>query len=146
MATMYFVSQVVCTACSFCGRRVNFRRCSISPSTFTSHQYQNAAFRTRNLSLPSTTSDALPFDLSPPPIDHDLLDTLTVAGAKASEDGIIKTFDNDEKALDAVDNAVVVVDLSHYGRIRVSGEDRVQFLHNQSTANFECLREGQVNG
>ncbi|KAG9153396.1 hypothetical protein Leryth_017297 [Lithospermum erythrorhizon] len=36
-----------------------------------------------------------------------------------------------------------VVDLSHYGRIRVSGEDRVHFLHNQSTANFECLAEGQ---
>lgn len=26
----------------------------------------------------------------------------------------------------------------------VSGEDRAQFLHNQSTANFECLHEGQV--
>ncbi|KAK4378671.1 hypothetical protein RND71_000533 [Anisodus tanguticus] len=37
----------------------------------------------------------------------------------------------------------LVVDLSHYGRIRVSGEDRVQFLHNQSTANFEILHEGQ---
>ncbi|CAN4108101.1 unnamed protein product [Withania somnifera] len=37
----------------------------------------------------------------------------------------------------------LVVDLSHYGRIRVSGEDRVQFLHSQSTANFEILHEGQ---
>ncbi|GFP99207.1 aminomethyltransferase [Phtheirospermum japonicum] len=35
------------------------------------------------------------------------------------------------------------MDLSDYGRIRVSGEDRIQFLHNQTTANFECLREGQ---
>lgn len=26
----------------------------------------------------------------------------------------------------------------------VSGEDRIQFLHNQTTANFECLHEGQV--
>ncbi|KAK4339919.1 hypothetical protein RND71_041381 [Anisodus tanguticus] len=95
---------------------------------------------TRRLSL---SSSALPFDLSPPPIDHDLLDTMAVAGAKVSEDGVIGTFDNDEEALDAAENGVAVVDLSHYGRIRVSGEDRIQFLHNQSTANFEILREGQ---
>ncbi|GLT69139.1 hypothetical protein SLA2020_413150, partial [Shorea laevis] len=100
---------------------------------------------TESLITSSTTRfAALPFDLSPPPIDHDLLETVTLAGAKVSDDGIIETFDNDVEALDAVDNGVVVVDLSHFGRIRVSGEDRIQFLHNQSTANFECLREGQV--
>lgn len=27
----------------------------------------------------------------------------------------------------------------------VSGEDRIQFLHNQSTANFEALSEGRVS-
>lgn len=68
---------------------------------------------------------------------------MTGFGAKLSEDGIVETFDNDDDALDAVENGVVVVDLSHFGRIRVSGEDRIQFLHNQSTANFECLQEGQ---
>lgn len=68
---------------------------------------------------------------------------MTEAGAKVSEAGIIETFDNDDEALDAVDNGLVVVDLSHFGRIRVSGDDRIQFLHNQSTANFECLQEGQ---
>uniref|UniRef100_A0A2N9FQB7 Aminomethyltransferase folate-binding domain-containing protein n=1 Tax=Fagus sylvatica TaxID=28930 RepID=A0A2N9FQB7_FAGSY len=67
-------------------------------------------------STSSTNLSALPFDLSPPPIDHDLLDTLTLSGAKVSDDGIIETFDNDNEALDAVDNGVVVVDLSHYGR------------------------------
>ncbi|XP_062176921.1 putative transferase At1g60990, chloroplastic isoform X2 [Alnus glutinosa] len=101
----------------------------------------------KKLSLSSTSRTthfaALPFDLSPPPIDHDLLETATIAGAKVSDDGVIETFNNDDEALDAVDNGVVVVDLSHFGRIRVSGEDRIQFLHNQSTANFECLREGQ---
>ncbi|PON86622.1 GTP-binding protein TrmE/Glycine cleavage system T protein, domain [Trema orientale] len=91
----------------------------------------------------STNLAALPFDLSPPPIDHDLLDTMEAAGAKVSDEGIIETFDNDDEALNAVDNGVAVVDLSHFGRIRVSGEDRIQFLHNQSTANFECLHEGQ---
>jgi hypothetical protein len=87
------------------------------------------------LSSPTTTThfSALPFDLSPPPIDHDLLvsafpslspqpmkskrtiyaihilqETVTVEGAKVSDDGVIETFNNDDEALDAVDNGVVV--------------------------------------
>ncbi|KAF8093334.1 hypothetical protein N665_0384s0021 [Sinapis alba] len=91
----------------------------------------------------SPSSDSLQFDFSPPPIDHDLLDTISVGGGKISEDGVVESFDNDDEALDAFYNGVVVVDLSHFGRIRVSGDDRVHFLHNQTTANFECLIEGQ---
>ncbi|XP_042484029.1 putative transferase At1g60990, chloroplastic [Macadamia integrifolia] len=64
-------------------------------------------------------------------------------GANISEDGTVETFGNDDIALKAVDDEVVVVDLTHFGRIRVTGEDRIQFLQNQSTANFESLREGQ---
>ncbi|KAL9451468.1 hypothetical protein AB3S75_013100 [Citrus x aurantiifolia] len=97
--------------------------------------------RRRSASIPPTA--VLPFDLSPPPIDHDLLETVKSEGAKISEEGIVETFGNDGEALDAADNGVAVVDLSHFGRIRVSGDDRIQFLHNQSTANFEILREGQ---
>lgn len=33
---------------------------------------------------------------------------MTADGAKASEDGIIETFDNDDEALDAFGNGVVV--------------------------------------
>ncbi|CAN6720123.1 unnamed protein product [Malus baccata var. baccata] len=126
-----------------------------------SYLHQNGAFlstqanknnqhnQKQKLTLSSKTtrsrvvSSALPFDLSPPPIDHDLIDTVATAGAKVSDDGIIETFDNDDQALDAADNGVAVVDLSHFGRIRVSGEDRIQFLHNQTTANFESLHQGQ---
>ncbi|OVA06935.1 Glycine cleavage T-protein [Macleaya cordata] len=129
-----------------------------------SHQPSSIdAFRNRNLSISTTTnlhnrfsssptaattvtnaSSHFEFDLSPPPIDHDLLDTMEDLGAKISEDGTVETFDNDDEAFNAAtDNGVAVVDLTHFGRIRVTGEDRVQFLHNQSTANFECLREGQ---
>ncbi|XP_076906356.1 putative transferase At1g60990, chloroplastic [Bidens hawaiensis] len=90
----------------------------------------------------SFSIDAIPFDLSPPPIDHDLYDDMAVAGAKVSEDWVIETFNNDDEALDAVDTGTMVVDLSNYGRIRVSGEDRIKFLHNQTTANFEALSEG----
>lgn len=128
-------------------------RCTLSPFRPYRHYPTGASWEMtatlgRKLSVSSTRSStrfaALPFDLSPPPIDHDLLETVTLEGAKVSDDGVIETFDNDDEALDAVDNGVVVVDLSHFGRIRVGGDDRIQFLHNQSTANFECLHEGQA--
>lgn len=61
----------------------------------------------------------------------------------AENDGATYSYADEYEALDAVGNGAVVVDLSDYGRIRVSGEDRMQFLHNQTTANFESLGEGQ---
>lgn len=93
----------------------------------------------------NSSCNALPFDLSPPPIDHDyLLDNETdVESRDFEEDRIIETFGNDDEALDAAEHGVAVADVSNYGRIRVSGEDRIQFLHNQSTADFESLKEGQ---
>ncbi|XP_019057619.1 PREDICTED: putative transferase At1g60990, chloroplastic isoform X1 [Tarenaya hassleriana] len=102
--------------------------------------------RNRQLRLTSaaaSAADSSPFDFSPPPIDHDLPEKISVAGGKVSSDGVVETFDNDDEALDAFENGAVVVYLSHFGRIRVSGDDRIQFLHNQTTANFECLNEGQ---
>ncbi|XP_004504185.1 putative transferase At1g60990, chloroplastic [Cicer arietinum] len=104
-----------------------------------SHHHKKKKLIFHSISSQSSSS----FDLSPPPIDHDFLDTVKTAGAEVSGEGIVETFHNDEEALDAADNGVAVVDLSHFGRIRVSGDDRVQFLHNQSTANFECLQAGQ---
>lgn len=109
--------------------------CLLSNLRFCSHQ--------RNKNKNQISAQSSSFDLSPPPIDHDFLDTVKTAGAEVSGEGIVETFHNDEEALDAADNGVVVVDLSHFGRIRVSGDDRVQFLHNQSTANFEGLQAGQ---
>ncbi|KAI4298990.1 hypothetical protein L6164_032491 [Bauhinia variegata] len=143
-------------ACS-CHRSFGFYSWRFS-GTSNSFLAQNVDFRLQQKKKNSTTIEklfcsskfrvitsvqALPFDLSPPPIDHDFLDTAKSAGAEVSNEGIVETFGNDDEALDAVDNGVVVVDLSHFGRIRVSGEDRIQFLHNQSTANFECLQAGQ---
>ncbi|KAE8669991.1 Detected protein of confused Function [Hibiscus syriacus] len=91
-------------------------------STLAPLLYWNAAFWTKKkLSSrnSSSTIAALPFELSPPPIDHDFLDSVAAEGAKVSEEGIIETFDNDDEAFDAFDNGVVVMDLSHFGRIRV---------------------------
>eukprot|EP00262_Sarcandra_glabra_P007525 TRINITY_DN20393_c0_g1_i1.p1 TRINITY_DN20393_c0_g1~~TRINITY_DN20393_c0_g1_i1.p1 ORF type:complete len:418 (-),score=44.94 TRINITY_DN20393_c0_g1_i1:108-1361(-) len=104
---------------------------------------------TLNLSLSKTSLlrplSATPFDhhVSPPPIDYDLLETMKATGAKTLDYGNAESFGNDDVAINAANDGVVVVDLTHFGRIRVTGEDRIQFLHNQSTANFECLHEGQ---
>ncbi|RVX04537.1 putative transferase, chloroplastic [Vitis vinifera] len=112
-------------------RRSTSLRSSSSFSSWTwkpnpiSFPIQNHAFRSPEKFF-TPLAAALPFDLSPPPIDLDLLDglllglssedlwlgslqdTVTEAGAKVSEAGIIETFDNDDEALDAVDNGVVV--------------------------------------
>ncbi|MBP0000688.1 MAG: folate-binding protein YgfZ [Cyanobacteria bacterium SID2] len=51
-----------------------------------------------------------------------------VAGVTAPID-----FGNDEAALAAVCHGVALVDRSHWGRIQMSGDDRLRFLHNAST-------------
>ncbi|EEF32849.1 fad oxidoreductase, putative [Ricinus communis] len=122
-------SSLPCLNSVFCTENKNKKL------TFTSISFNSVAC--------TRISASSPFDLSPPPIDHDFLETVAADGAKVSEDGIIETFDNDDEALLAFHNSVVILDLSHFGRIRVSGDDRIQFLHNQSTANFQCLHEGQ---
>jgi hypothetical protein len=38
---------------------------------------------------------------------------------------------------------MTVVDRSHWGRIRVSEADRIDFLQNQTTADFKSLKAGQ---
>jgi folate-binding protein YgfZ len=53
------------------------------------------------------------------------------------------SFGNDAIARDAIETGVVLHDRSHWGRIRVSGADRLRFLHNQTTNNFQTLQPGQ---
>lgn len=146
MSKMAMVSQSIAqlSTSSLCltRRRIYFISPS-SPPLSISHQRSFAFSKQTKRPLNIIAAANLPFDLSPPPIDHDFLDTTIFSGAIVSEDGIAETFNNDDEALDTVDKGTVVVDLSHFGRIRVSGEDRAHFLHNQSTANFDSLREGQ---
>jgi tRNA-modifying protein YgfZ len=49
----------------------------------------------------------------------------------------------DAAAIQAAKAGVAVCDRSHWGRIKVSGDDRLNFLHNQSTNNFQILQPGQ---
>ncbi|RYR17648.1 hypothetical protein Ahy_B03g062352 isoform C [Arachis hypogaea] len=74
--------------------------------------------------LNSWSISANSFDLSPPPIDHDFL----VLGFLRK--GSLKHF-------------IMMMKRSMARRTELRGEDRTQFLHNQTTANFECLQPGQ---
>ena len=65
------------------------------------------------------------------------------AGAIFNETGIALSFNNDNEALDAVNNGVAICDRSHWGLLKITGEDRLRYLHNQSTNNFENLQPGQ---
>jgi tRNA-modifying protein YgfZ len=52
------------------------------------------------------------------------------------------SFGNKGQALDAINSGAMLVDRSHWGQILVSGADRLRFLHNQSTADFNTLKPG----
>jgi tRNA-modifying protein YgfZ len=52
------------------------------------------------------------------------------------------SFGNDAEALAATTAGVAMVDRSHWSRIVVSGEERLRFLHNQSTADFLASKPG----
>ncbi|MEH2244670.1 CAF17-like 4Fe-4S cluster assembly/insertion protein YgfZ [Nostoc sp.] len=54
------------------------------------------------------------------------------------------TLDNkDVAAIQAVKEGVAICDRTGWGRIKISGDDRLNFLHNQSTNNFQILKPGQ---
>ncbi len=53
------------------------------------------------------------------------------------------SFGNDTEILETAYNNVVLVDLSHWGLIKLKGEDRLSYLHNQSTNNLNVLKPGQ---
>ncbi len=52
------------------------------------------------------------------------------------------SFGNNPQAVEAANSGAMLVDRSHWGQILVSGEDRLRFLHNQSTADFNILKPG----
>ena len=52
-------------------------------------------------------------------------------------------FGNDDEAADALQSGVAVIDRSHWGRLRITGDDHLTFLHGQSTADFTHLKQGE---
>ena len=74
-----------------------------------------------------------------------LQEVQAAAGAIFEEAAQVKipvSFGNDSAAIEAVREGVAICDRTHWGRILVSDSDRLRFLHNQSTNDFEQLRSG----
>ncbi|MGB6169502.1 MAG: folate-binding protein [Geitlerinemataceae cyanobacterium] len=79
-------------------------------------------------------------------MNQELRDIQLAAGATLGEVAgvtVPMSFGNEAAARQEIQTGVVLYDRSHWGRIRVLGDDRVRFLHNQSTNDFECLKAGQ---
>ncbi|OKH41033.1 folate-binding protein YgfZ [[Phormidium ambiguum] IAM M-71] len=55
---------------------------------------------------------------------------------------IVVSFGNERDALLAAKEWVALCDRTHWGRILVSDEDRLRFLHNQSTNDLQSLKPG----
>lgn len=72
---------------------------------------------------------------------QELCDIQVAAGANIV-DGIAVSFGNDRDALLAAREGVALCDRSHWGRILVSDDDRLRYLHNQSTNDFQSLKVG----
>jgi hypothetical protein len=53
------------------------------------------------------------------------------------------SFGTDQAALTAVKQGAALCDRSHWGRIQLTGSDRIRYLHNQSTNDFYQLQPGQ---
>ena len=65
------------------------------------------------------------------------------AGAIFDQTGVVLGFDNEAQVRDAIENGVAIGDRSHWGLLKITGEDRLRYLHNQSTNDFEKLQPGQ---
>lgn len=75
-----------------------------------------------------------------------LQEVQAAAGAIFEEAAQVKvpvSFGNDSAAIEAVREGVAICERTHWGRILVSDSDRLSFLHNQSTNDFQQLRSGQ---
>ena len=77
---------------------------------------------------------------------QDLHDIQHEAGATfepVAEEMVPASFGNDAAAIQAARQGVAIADLSHWGRLKISDDDRLRYLHNQSTNDFQRLKPGQ---
>lgn len=79
-------------------------------------------------------------------MSEDLQEIQGRAGAtfeSVAESRVPVSFGNDAAAIQAARQGVALVDLSHWGLLKISDDDRLRFLHNQSTNDFQGLQPGQ---
>ncbi|MGL5065360.1 MAG: YgfZ/GcvT domain-containing protein [Microcoleus sp.] len=80
-------------------------------------------------------------------IDRELYEIQKSAGAtfitSSTGKDIPVSFGNDRDAIATTKTGAALCDRTHWGRIQISGSDRLRFLHNQSTNNINILKPGQ---
>lgn len=76
---------------------------------------------------------------------QDLHDVQLGAGAtfESTDTQVPASFGNDVAAMQAARQGVAFANLSHWGVLKLTGDDRLRFLHNQSTNDFQRLKPGQ---
>ncbi len=75
---------------------------------------------------------------------EELRDIQVKAGAIFEAGAITPTsFSNDRQAFQAAREAIALCDRSHWGLLKISGEDRLRYLHNQSTNDINRLQPGK---
>lgn len=75
-------------------------------------------------------------------MSESLRDLQTQVGA-VFEAMVPLSFGNDDAARQAARSGVALCDRTHWGRIKLTGADRLTFLHNQSTNDFKRLKPGE---
>jgi len=117
-----------------------FRRVASRPSLCSGRRIRGSP---RRAAEEDFDLDALLDGLEPPALEGEPRYYQEAAGGMF-EGGIAVSFGKTDKDVpEAMRESVVLVDRSHWGRLRIGGDDRVSFLHNQSTANIAGLAEGQ---
>jgi folate-binding protein YgfZ len=69
--------------------------------------------------------------------------TQQAAGASLNDAEVPSSFGNDVAALQAAKSGIALVDRSHWGVIELSGNDRLRFIHNQTTNTFLNRQPGE---
>jgi tRNA-modifying protein YgfZ len=64
-------------------------------------------------------------------------------GATLNAEGRPITFGNDDAALKAAHQGVALCDRSHWGVLQLTGDDRLRFIHNQTTNHFAQRQPGE---
>jgi len=70
-------------------------------------------------------------------------EAVPAAGCADALSSVPLSFGNDSDAMQAARAGVALCDRSHWGLIQVADEDRIRFLHNQSTNDFQRQKPGE---
>lgn len=74
---------------------------------------------------------------------HDVQQSAGATFESVADVTVPVSFGNDAAAIQAARQGVALCDRSHWGLLKISDDDRLRYLHNQSTNDFQSLKPGQ---